>query len=348
VQRVLRKTLEVLAPTDTVAITTYAGGAGLALPPTPVSSNEEIITVIDGLVAGGSTAGAAGIHLAYEQAEAAYIKGGINHVMLCTDGAFNVGTSTTEELKALIEEKRQTGITLTALGFGYSSNDAMMEEISNAGNGVYGVISSAEQADDYVENRMLANIYYVAKDMKIQVEFNPEKVLAYRLLGYENRAIADQDFRDDKVDAGEVGTGHRVTALYEVILNGGSVPRLPGAPETEDGPPSEEPREISAEDMVLVKVRYKEVDATADDPATEVSATLTEGEIMASLGNMDDDFQWAAAVASLAEILKKSAFVDLLALQDIESIISAKAGTDPDRTEFVTLFGQAKALLLNE
>jgi Ca-activated chloride channel family protein len=342
VKRVLTKTIAVLQPTDTISIVTYADQAYVRLEPTPVSESDTIVDVIDGLYASGSTAGAQGIQMAYEQAEAGFIQDGINHVMLCTDGDFNVGVSSTDELTALIEEKRETGITLTALGFGTGNlNEEMMEEITNAGNGIFGVISSADQADRYVEDRMLANIYYVAKDMKIQVEFNAEKVLAYRLLGYENRAIADSDFRNDRVDAGEVGTGHRVTALYELILSGGEIPEVPRSPEVEDGEPVEGEREISPEDLVLVKVRYKKVDASIEDAADEVSTTLTEEEIAGSLSEMDDDFKWAAAVSSFAEILKKSPYVDTFALDDIEDIVAAKEWLDSDRAEFVDLFDLA-------
>ena len=214
VRELLRLTLDELDPTDTISIVTYASDTGVRLSPTPVSDRATIEDVIYDLTAGGSTAGGAGINLAYEQAEAAFLEGGINHVLLCTDGDFNVGISNTADLVALIEEKRETGITFTALGFGLDNlNDGMMEAITNAGNGVYGVITDSDQAARYVHERLLQGMTYIAKDMKLQIEFNPNEVYAYRLLGYENRAIADELFRDDTVDAGEVGAGHRVTAL---------------------------------------------------------------------------------------------------------------------------------------
>jgi Ca-activated chloride channel family protein len=274
--------------------------------------------------------------------------GGINHVILCTDGDFNVGPSSDDELVALIEEKRQTGITLTVLGFGSGNlNDSMMEKVSNAGNGIYAVISSESHADRFVEDRMLATIEHVAKDMKIQVEFNPEVVTAYRLLGYENRAIADDDFRDDSVDAGEVGSGHRVTALYELILNGGEVPDIEGAPAVEDGEAVSGEREIAPEDMVLVKVRYKDVGASEQDPAREVTATMTPKEITSSLEGAEENFQWAAAVATLAEILKESPYAEQSALTEIEGIVAAKEWLDADRAEFKELFLKTVPLLTN-
>jgi Ca-activated chloride channel family protein len=346
VKELLIKTLDMLDPEDTISIVTYASDTGVKLEPTPVSQKSAITAVIGALGAGGSTAGAAGIQLAYQQAEAGFIEGGINHVLLCTDGDFNVGVSSTEELVAMIEEKRETGITLTVLGFGTGNlNDVMMEAVSNAGNGIYGVISSSEQASRYVEERMLSTMVHIAKDLKIQVELNPDHVYAYRLLGYENRAIADEAFRDDTVDAGEVGAGHRVTALYELVLAGGVIPEADGAPEVENGEPVEGTREIAAGELVLVKVRYKQVDATEQDPALEVAATITPDGIAASYADAGADFQWAAAIAAFAEILKQSPYADAGAIGAIEDIVAAQSGRDADRAEFNELFAQAKAML---
>ena len=347
VQQVLLLTLDELDPTDTVSIVTYASGTGVRLPPTPVSERSTIEQVINGLSAGGSTAGAAGIDLAYEQAEAAFLEDGINHVLLCTDGDFNVGTSSTDELVALIEEKRETGITLTVLGFGSGNlNDGMMESITNAGNGVYGVITDSDQATRYVQERLLQSMTYIAKDMKLQVEFNQNEVYAYRLLGYENRAIADELFRDDTVDAGEVGAGHRVTALYELVLPGEEIPLPEGAPVPKDGEPYSGDVEVNADDMVLVKVRYKHLDATEDDPANEVATSLAPTDVADSYTALDGDFQWALAVASFAEILKESPYADPTELDLMNQIVSgAEHAADADRTEFATLFGTARTLL---
>ena len=346
VKTVLSKTLDVLDPDDTVSIVTYASDTGVRLPPTPVSDKSTILAKIDGLASGGSTAGASGIQLAYEQAERAFLEGGINHVILCTDGDFNVGPSSTTELVSLIEEKRTTGITLTVLGFGYGNlNDAMMEQVSNAGNGIYAVIASESQAERYVEKRMLSTIYHVAKDMKIQVEFNPDQVEAYRLLGYENRAIADDDFRDDAVDGGEVGAGHRVTALYEIVSAGGEIPSPEGAPTIEDGDPVEGDREIAGEEMVRVKVRYKQPGASDEDEASEVFETLVPDDISASAWSLDEDYQWAVSVAAFAEILKGSPFRGNNDLAAIEDVVSAATWLDGDREEFKHLFETAKRFL---
>jgi Ca-activated chloride channel family protein len=342
----LFETLEVLDPEDTVSMVTYASNTGVRLEPTPASNTGAIGAAIEGLSSGGSTAGAAGIDLAYRQAEAAFIEDGINHIILCTDGDFNVGPYSDEALVELIEEKRRTGITLTALGYGRGNlNDSMMEKVTNAGNGTYAVISDREQARKYVAGRMLSALVYIAKDMKIQVEFNPEKVTAYRLLGYENRDIADEDFRDDTVDAGEIGSGHRVTALYELVLTGGEIPVREGAPEIDDGDPVAGTREIGPADMALVRIRYKDVDATEQDPAYEVSSAIADDGVAADYTGADEDFQWAVAVASFAEILKQSPYADPECIGTVESIVTAQSEKDDDRAEFVDLFRAAKTML---
>ncbi len=339
VKHLLNSSLEYLDPDDTISIVTYAGATGVALAPTPVSDAAVIANAINSFTAGGSTAGAAGIDLAYQQAEAGFIEDGVNHVLLCTDGDFNVGASSTDALVDLIEEKRETGITLTVLGFGTGNlNDAMMEAISNAGNGTYSVISSLNQAEKYAQHGLLNGLFYIAKDVKLQVEFNPEQVLAYRLLGYENRELADDDFIDDTVDGGEIGSGHRVTAFYELILPGQEVPQPEDAPDPLSGEPVEGEQEISAEDMVLVKVRYKDVDATALDEAYATSVSMGSEDILESTLDADQDFQWAASIAAFAEILKESPFADESALTDIHSTLLSYDTPDEDRIEFIDLF----------
>ena len=346
VKRVLTDTLDVLQSTDTVSIVTYAGFTSVALAPTPVSERSTIVRVIESFAAGGSTAGAAGLDLAYRQAEAGFREGGLNHVLLCTDGDFNVGPSSTPELVRAIEQKRKSGITLTVLGFGQGLNDAMMEAVSNKGNGVYGVISSAEQADGYVRERLLSTLTFIAKDVKIQVEFNPERVYAYRLLGYEDRAIADDDFRNDVIDAGEIGAGHRVTALYELALTSSEVPSADGVPAPEDGAPFTDPLEVAPEALALVKVRYKDRDAAETDAAHEVSQSLLPAEFLTAATEADDDFAWAIAVASFSEVLKGSPFAVRSSLPAIAQIVKRPSyASDPDRAEFLDLFEKASPLL---
>ncbi|MET0792807.1 MAG: YfbK domain-containing protein, partial [Polyangiaceae bacterium] len=314
--------------------------------PTKVSEKAKIAAVIASFDAGGSTAGSAGLELAYQQAEAGFLEGGLNHVLLCTDGDFNVGPATTPELVGAIEQKRKSGITLTVLGFGQGLNDSMMEAVSNKGNGVYGVISSAEQADSYVKDRLLSTMTFIAKDMKIQVEFNAEHVYAYRLLGYEDRAIADDDFRNDVIDAGEVGAGHRVTALYELALTSAAVPEISGAAALRDGPASTERLEVGADALALVKVRYKDRDALETDPAHEVQRALLPEQFLAAVSDVDDDFAWAMAVASFSEIVKKSPFAVPSSLDAIGKIVKRPSfAADPDRAEFSALFQAALPLI---
>lgn len=338
VQRLLDETLSVLDPEDTVAVVTYAGSTRVALPATPVSDSDRIREVIESLSANGSTAGASGLTLAYDEVGKNFIEGGINHVILCTDGDFNVGLSSTEELVTFIEEKRETGITFTAVGFGPAPNDAMLEAISNKGNGVYGVVATEEQVTDYAQNRMLSSLQLVAKDVKLQVEFNPEKVFAYRLVGYENRALADYEFYQDHVDAGEVGAGHRVTALYELALNESDLPK---STLVTDGGDADAAHEIESEDLVLVKVRYKHLDAGAEDESLEVRRALAASAI----GDADTDMKWAAGVATFAEMLGKRRPVTGDALDHVESLLTPGASAEPRRDEFFELFGEARSLL---
>lgn len=337
-QRVMRASLDALDPTDEVAIVSYAGDVAVRLPPTRVSDRARIESAIDGLMAGGGTAGASGIHLAYAQAEAAFKVGGFNQVVLCTDGDFNIGISDTEALVALITEKRRTGVGLTALGFGRGNlNDAMMERVSNAGNGFYSVITSESHADRYAQENLLQGVFLVAKDLKIQLELNPEHVVAYRLLGYENRALADDDFRDDTVDAGEVGADHRMTALYELVLAGREIPTPDGAPEVLEGEPVEGEREIGAGELVRVKIRWKHVDATESDAAYEIARALIPDEIGTE---SDDDFAFAAALAMFGQILRESPFAHPEALDVIGAVFDAQAGRDERRSELARLFAR--------
>jgi len=344
VQRVIEASLDVLAPSTKLSIVSYAGDTTVRLKPTLVSSRDAIVQAVRGLSAGGGTNGASGIELAYEQAQAGLVPNGINHVILCTDGDFNLGITSNDALVKLIRTKRDSGITLTALGFGRDNlNDAMMERVSNAGNGMYSLVYSADQAVEYANERLLSTVVHVAKDMKIQVEFNPAHVLAYRLLGYEDRAVADDDFRDDAVDGGEVGAEHRVTALYELVLAGGALPEVPGAPALSAGEAGEGAPEIAAAELVAVKVRSKPVTARDSDPASETRAALTPSDVQASA---DQDSAWAAAVAGLAELLRQSPYVAPGELDAIRRILTAQASRDSDRAELVSLLGKPSVVQL--
>lgn len=337
--------LEVLPNGSKMSIVTYAGSTRVALAPT--TSHTAIAETFDGMSAGGSTAGGSGIDLAYEQAQAGFLENGTNVVILCSDGDFNVGPYSTTDLVELIEEKRQSGVMLSVYGFGMSNlNDQMFEAVSNAGNGTYAVISDEDQAYDYAHNNLLQNITYVAQDVKVQVAFNPDHVLAYRLLGYENRALADFQFTDDRVDAGEIGADHRVTALYELVLADGAVPEVPGAPPVEDtSPEGNEDLEPAPEgSLVHVRLRYKQVGASIGDAAEQVDYMLLPGLLGGEFADASEDFRWSAALAGWAEILKNSPYAPFGDTALISSIAADSAGDAGDRHEFITLLTQALAM----
>jgi Ca-activated chloride channel family protein len=221
----------------------------------------------------------------------------------------------------------------------------MMESISNKGNGVYGVISTGDQAVDYVHDRMLSTMDFIARDVKIQVAFSPDNVHAYRLLGYENRALEDQQFYDDTIDAGEIGAGHTVTALYELVPAGGQIPSVEGAPAPEEGEPYDGELQVAPDHLCLVRIRYKDIDAPDDDPALQIERFLSPDEVADGFAGVDGDFQWAAAIAAFAEILKQSPYGNTAYLATIGQQVEANANNDPDRLEFQQLFDQAEALL---
>jgi Ca-activated chloride channel family protein len=340
-QEMMRGALDAMDPTDKIALVTYAGNVRVALSSTAASDKSTILAAINDLESGGSTAGAAGITLAYEQASNNFIQDGINHVVLCTDGDFNVGLSTDQELLDLIKSKRDSGITLTAIGAGSHYNDEMMEKVSNAGNGIHAYLGDSQQASTYGRLKLLGTIVHVAKDVKLQVEFNKTRVQAYRLLGYENRVLNNDDFRNDKVDAGEIGTDHRVTALYELILSDEQMPQPEGAPAMRSGDPVAYQAEIDPTDLALVKVRFKKPTETDADAAREVHVSVSAvAEAMT-----DPDFQFAAAIAGFAEILRKSPYAVSGQIDAIAAVFAAQASRDADRAELNTLFMTSRTLL---
>jgi Ca-activated chloride channel family protein len=349
VKTVLKETVTMLEPTDTISIVTYAGQIGVRLEPTPASEVATIFEAIETMKSGGGTSGAAGLELAYEQAESAFIEGGINHIVLCSDGDFNIGPSSDEALVALIEEKRETGITMTVLGFGSGNlNDSMMEKVSNAGNGVYGVIANQDHAISYVHNKLLSTMFFIAKDVKIQVDFNSEKVLAYRLLGYENRAIADHLFEDHTVDAGEIGAGHTVTALYEIVLNGDAIPQAPGMPDIDDGDAFDGELEVESDELCRVKIRYKFPEDGTDDPSMALSYGVIDKQIADHIEDTSGDFQFATAVSGLAEHLRLSPFALPGDFEHIRSLAEQNVDGKADREEFIFLLDKAQPLLTQE
>ncbi|MGB3808356.1 MAG: VWA domain-containing protein [Erythrobacter sp.] len=284
-----------LGPQDTVSIVVYAGAAGLVLEPT--NSTAQIRRALSQLSAGGSTAGGAGLELAYNIAEDNFIEGGVNRVILATDGDFNVGVSDRDALIEMIEQKRDSGITLTTLGFGTGNyNEAMMEQIANHGNGNYAYIDSALEAKKVLGDEMSSTLFTIAKDVKIQVEFNPAVISQYRLVGYENRALREEDFDNDAVDAGDIGAGHQVTAIYEVVptgTRGWIAPRR-----YEDRPTSEAERRMA--EAAHVKLRFKLPDGETSRLVDRVVASDALMDAQAPRG----DFAFAAAVAAYGQLLR--------------------------------------------
>jgi Ca-activated chloride channel family protein len=345
VKRVLHEALSVLRPSDMVSIVTYAGSTSVALPPTAVRAQGSISSAIDSLhIGGGGTNGASGIGLAYEQANKAFLEGGINHVLLCTDGDFNVGVTSDEALVQLIEQKRKSGVTLTALGVGERNNDAMMERVSNAGNGIYSVLYNEDQAVAYAHQRLLSTMLHIAKDVKIQVELNPAHVYAYRLIGYEDRAILDAQFREDWVDAGEIGSGHQVTALFELALTQEDLP--PGIHATTSSlvAGSNDKSDITVEDLARVRLRWKEPGASEREPANEALFSLARAELRDDAAELDADAVWAIGVASLAEVLHQSPYVQDVDLNAIGKRLAPLVGNSPERSELISLWSNAVRL----
>lgn len=322
-----------LSSKDRVSIVAYAGSAGLVLPPTPASSRKAIMAALEGLQAGGSTAGGAGIQLAYKTAKESLISGGNNRVILCTDGDFNVGVSSTGELVRTMDEYRKTDIYLTICGFGMGNyKDGRMERISKAGNGNYFYIDGIREAEKVFVREMRANMFTIAKDVKIQVEFNPAAVKGYRLVGYENRVMANEDFNDDLKDAGELGAGHTVTALYEIIPAGSSR-------EVRGTDPLKYQRavpEVSSgnDELLTLKLRYK---LPGEDTSRLISSSLKDER--SGLASSSDNFRFSAAVAGFGMILRDSKHAGDLSLKNVITMARGAKGKDPqgDRAEFIRM-----------
>jgi len=328
-----------LRPQDKIAIVTYAGNAGVALPATSGREKDLIRNAIFRLEPGGSTNGAAGIQLAYDIAEKNAIKGGINRVILATDGDFNVGTTSEGDLTRLIEIERKRGVFLTVLGFGMgNTKDSTMEKLADRGNGNYAYIDSINEARKVLVKEAGATLVTVAKDVKLQIEFNPAVVAGYRLIGYENRLMKDEDFNDDKKDAGDIGAGHSVTALYEIVPAGVDVPaakvddlkyQTKTVPNATAGASGE---------MLTVKVRYKA-------PTGEQSKLLSravKNEVVA-LAQAPSDLRWAAAIAGFGMMLRESSHRGNLTWKQVHAMAKAAVGTDTEgyRAEALKLIDAA-------
>ncbi|HPF87343.1 MAG TPA: von Willebrand factor type A domain-containing protein, partial [Candidatus Limiplasma sp.] len=335
-QQALKLLLSQLTAKDTVTIITYAGTVGTLLDTTPADRKETIENAIDSMNAGGATNGAGGIEAAYQKARDAYIEGGNNRVILLTDGDFNVGVQSASGLQALIEQQRDGGIYLSVLGFGMGNlKDYEMETLADCGNGNYAYIDTLKEAKKVLVDDMTSTIFTIAEDVKLQVEFNPQTVAGYRLIGYENRLLDTEDFTDDTVDAGEMGAGHRMIALYEIV------PAADGEATASTTTSRYQQTEATGSDELLyVSVRYR---LPQSGDIVQTGSALTAGE---ALGEMSETMAFASAVAEFGLLLDDSAYKGGADLESVLSRAAANRGDDPYgyRAEFVQLVSLAQLL----
>jgi len=313
---------------DNVAIVVYAGAAGVVLEPTSGDQKQKIMDAIHNLSAGGSTAGGQGIELAYKLAQENFKKKGNNRVILATDGDFNVGMSSNSAMQTLIEEKRKSGVFLTCLGFGMGNyKDAKLETLADKGNGNYAYIDTMQEAHKFLGKEFSGTLYTIAKDVKIQVEFNPATVQSYRLIGYENRLLNNEDFKDDTKDAGEIGAGHTVTALYEVVPVDSGYEPVAG-----DRLKYQNTSSTLSNELLTVKLRYKEPDGTKSKLLEEVVTNTTTKAL-------SSDFKFMSAVAMFGMQLRDSKYVEAISQDEVLELAASGRGADEDgfRAEFIRL-----------
>ncbi len=331
-----------LTDQDKVTLVVYAGASGLVLEPTPGDQKNQILAAIDRLSAGGSTNGGEGIQLAYSMAQQAFIKGGINRVLLATDGDFNVGIVNIETLKNLIEAQRNSGISLTTLGFGTGNyNDSLMEQLADVGNGNYAYIDTLNEAQKVLVDQMSSTLQTIAKDVKIQIEFNPTTVTEYRLIGYENRALKREDFSNDKVDAGDIGAGHTVTALYEIALVGSAGQRLETLRYNHS---TTSPQEVPhGDEFAFLRLRYKLPDG---ETSQLLEWPITRKDLTETLDNTTERFRFATAVAAFGQQLRGGKYLGQFSYEDVLNLAREARGDDPFgyRGEFLKLVNLAKSL----
>jgi Ca-activated chloride channel homolog len=339
----LKMLVDQLRAQDKVSMVVYAGAAGLVLPPTSGREKVTIKEAIDKLESGGSTAGGAGIKLAYKTAKEHLVKNGNNRVILCTDGDFNVGESSDDAMERMIEEERKSGIFLTVLGYGMGNyQDAKMQKLADKGNGNHAYIDGISEAKKVLVNEFGGTLFTIAKDVKLQVEFNPAKVQGYRLIGYENRMLAKEDFNDDKKDAGELGSGHTVTAIYEVIPVGVNSDFLKGVDSLKYQKNIEPLSKSSNTDEILtVKFRYKEPDGAI---SKLIEHPVKDNQI--PLSGTSDNFRFAVSVAEFGMLLRNSEFKSSSSFDNVLSLARKAKGSDEEgyRSEFVRLVESAQML----
>ena len=339
--RSLQLLLSALAPEDRVGIVAYAGSAGVVLEPTPVAKQGQILAALERLHAAGSTAGAEGIREAYRLAAQHFIAGGVNRVVLATDGDFNVGISDPDALEDYIARKRPSGISLSALGFGMDNySDALMQRLAQHGNGNAVYIDSLSEARKVLLDEAASTLVTIAKDVKIQVEFNPASVSEHRLIGYETRMLEREDFRNDKFDAGEIGAGHTVTAIYELTPAGANGKRI--APLRYQREAAEPSASFDGE-YAFVKIRYKLPGA---ESSTLVTRPVTVAGAFDSVDAAPRDVRFAAAVAAFGQLLRGGRYTGDYGYGDVVALAQGARGADPFgyRNEFLRLLQLAQSI----
>ena len=340
-KKAMRLLVERLSENDRVAIVVYAGASGLVLPSTSCDQKETILAALENLEAGGSTNGGSGIRLAYQTAVSSFISGGINRVILATDGDFNVGTTNQGDLTRLIEENASSGVFLSVLGFGMGNyQDSTLEKLADMGNGNYAYIDDINEARKVLVDQINSTLVTIAKDVKIQIEFNPLQVSAYRLIGYENRLLSKEDFNDDTKDAGEIGAGHTVTALYEIVPAGKGI-QIPGVDPLRYQAAIQTTQLAESGELLTLKLRYKQPDGQ--------TSQLLEFPVRDSgkvYSQASQDFKFAAAVASFGMILRESPYRGNATLSGVLELAEEGKGSDPHgyRGQFLELVNKARAL----
>jgi Ca-activated chloride channel family protein len=346
-KQAFRMLVNELRPEDRVAIVVYAGAAGLVLESTEGSEKQKIITALDQLQSGGSTAGGAGLNLAYKVAQEHFIEDGNNRIILATDGDFNIGSSSNAEMERLIEKKREHGVFMTVLGFGMGNyKDDKMEIIADKGNGNYAYIDNIQEARKVFITEFGGTLFTIAKDVKFQIEFNPSRVKGYRLVGYENRLLNDEDFNDDKKDAGEMGAGHTVTALYELIPAGSdeslkSIDPLKYQSGRQEEQTSKKVKADLSAELMTVKLRYKQPDGTT---STKVEIPV-KGRVL-NPDETSENFRFSAAIAEFGLILRNSQYKEDASMEHVIAMAKGARGEDEEgyRSEFLKLVKLAAAL----
>jgi Ca-activated chloride channel family protein len=327
-----------------VSIVTYAGATEVVLEPTPASRASKIVRAIDGLSTGGGTAGGAGLQLAYDTAEENYSKSAVNRIILLTDGDFNVGVSDPRELGRFVTDKRKTGIYLSVIGFGTGNlNDRLMQRIAQMGNGNAGYVDSLHEARKVMSDELNRNLYPIADDVKFQVEFNPAKVAEYRLVGFETRMLRRQDFKNDRVDAGEIGSGHTVTAIFEITPTESAARRLEHL-RYQSADDTAQPATGRADEYAYVSVRYKK---PGEDESRLLGQAVTERQTFAALADAPEDLRFAVAVAGFGQMLRDKTQVDTAFDYDAVLDLARDArGVDPFgyRSEFLQLVRLAQVM----